>query len=119
MSTEQPTLADSVPAPHERALKGEGARYGRTDATHDPAPADADCCLSCGREIEAVARERDMTPVAASEVQRVFGDEHGRVPACPHPECAAGRGFSQAVSRAQASTQVKIMTPQQRWSQHE
>lgn len=81
----------------ERALaRADGSLY-RAPSTTDQvrAPADANCCRSCGDEISKHTHEPD-------EIRRVLGDEFGRVGACPG--CTDLETFGSAVSEAEPRT---------------
>jgi len=99
MSTDQPTLSESIDRQAERTrqraseqLAGQGAVYGRQgDAAavdSDPVPK----CLGCDRDLVDVAG----SPQHAREIARVVGDNDGHVPGCP--ECVEHRDYGRTIS---------------------
>lgn len=81
----------------ERTLEDvDGAAYGRPATYRAEQPEDAGCCRSCGAPVQEVATR-------PSEVQRVFGDEHGRVLAGPC--CTDVQTFSKALQGATGTTE--------------
>jgi hypothetical protein len=87
MSTDQPTLEDSVPSPHEQFLAGLGAQYGRPPSDAESAAESARSAMrcQCGEDI----RQWADSPADARRWARVYGDENGVVPACP--DCVSYR----------------------------
>jgi len=92
MSTDQPTLTESIDRQAERtrqraaqALEDRGAAYGRgVEATAAAPPAEPHC-RGCERPLAEVAQ----SPQRARELARVVGDNDGCVPGCP--ECVETR----------------------------
>lgn len=90
MSTDQPTLEDYLVEQHapeepEQVADSEdimeGARYGRSGRhTESHEPADAGCCLNCGRDLRA-------DPDVDNDVLRTLGDNYDRVPVCDRLKC--------------------------------
>ena len=112
MSTEQPSLQDAIPAPHEQALADEGAKYGRTTAPAER-PAQRRAATprcQCGADITEW-----HAPAEARRLLRLYG-RGGEMLACPEcietgPHGDDARGVARAVKHRETESSVETLAP--------
>lgn len=105
MSTEFPTLEElhNDTQSLRAADDGDGAAHGGPMDYRGGEPEDAGCCRSCGTPVEQEATR-------PSEVQRVFGDRHGRVPAGPC--CSDVQTFAKSIQGvSKTSERARRLSP--------